>query len=158
VINWYWLLLAGVILVAIFVAYRSRGMWREIQAERIRESFQLQHERLEAMFQEQALKNTSPRGLRWVSCPFTSDAVFTRMRTCRSLAALVGVTVTFEAIEGGDMEGLPAVPVPRSGSAVMFFRRGEWSTAGRVIFNLSPAEAVRLLPGEFEPIMSSSGS
>jgi len=56
--------------------------------------------------------------------------------------ALVPVTIQFEAIAGSDMEGLPAVGNLRNASAVFFFDRSKWQTAGRAVFNLNPDEAL----------------
>jgi hypothetical protein len=63
---------------------------------------------------------------------------FARERATGQLAALASVTIQFEAVEGGDMEGLPAVGNLRDASAVFFFHRGRWHTAGRAVFNLNP--------------------
>ena len=66
------------------------------------------------------------------------------------LAALVAVTVQFEAIEGGDMEGLPAVGNLRNASAVFFYDRGRWRTTGKTVFNLNPGEAIEHFKGQYE--------
>ena len=66
--------------------------------------------------------------------------------------ALVGVTISFEAIEGGDMEGLEAVGNLRNASAVFFYQDGQWQTGGRVIFNLNPDEAVEHFKQGYERI------
>jgi len=128
------------------------GIGREIQQERARESFRLQHERFEKLFFEKASSTGLPRGLRWVSCAFASEAEFARDRRSRQIVVLVPVTIQFEAIEGGDMEGLPAVPQPRHGSAVMHFVKGEWTTSGRVVFNLAPTEVLSHFAADFEPL------
>ena len=50
--------------------------------------------------------------------------IYVRDRQHGQIAALVGVTIQFEAVPGGDMEGLPAVGNLRNASAVFFFSRG----------------------------------
>lgn len=126
------------------------GIGRHIQWERVRESFRLQHERLERMFFEKASSTGLPRGLRWVSCAFSPDVEFAREKPGRQIVALAPVIVYFEAVEGGDMEDLPAVPLPRQGCAVLYFSRGEWTTTGRVIFNLLPGQIFEQFAGDFE--------
>jgi hypothetical protein len=145
---WLWLLpVAG--LLFLLLVWWFYGLGREIQAERARESFRLQFERLEKQFLEKAAASGLPRGLRWVSVAFAADTEFVRDRHTGKIVALVPVTVEFEALEGSDMEGLPAVPLPRQGSAVLTFVRHEWTTAGRVLFNLAPSEVVERFPAEF---------
>jgi hypothetical protein len=68
------------------------------------------------------------------------------------LYALVAATISFEAIEGGGMEEVEAVGNLRSATAVFVFRRSEWTTDGRVIFNLEPAEALRRFEAALEPV------
>jgi hypothetical protein len=148
---WLWLLpVAG--LLFLLLVWWFYGLGREIQAERAREAFRLQFERLEKLFLEKAAASGLPRGLRWVGVAFAADTEFVRDRQTGKIVALVPVTVEFEAIEGSDMEGLPAVPLPRHGSAVLTFVRHEWTTAGRVLFNLTPGEVVERFPLEFEAI------
>jgi len=62
------------------------------------------------------------------------------------------VTIQFEAIEGSDMEGLPAVGNLRNASAVFFFHRGHWDTVGKVVFNMNPNEAVLHFKNQYERI------
>jgi len=75
-----------------------------------------------------------------------------RDRQTGQLLALVGVTISFEAIEGSDMEGVEAVGNLRNASAVFFFQDGRWQTAGRAIFNLNPDEAVERFSQNYEII------
>jgi hypothetical protein len=142
---WYWLtplivLAAGAFVVLLVRSLRSFGS--QVQVERARELFRLQRERLEAQFLTAAAQTGKPRGLLWKDCQWESDAVFVRDRQHGQIAALVGVTIQFEAVPGGDMEGLPAVGNLRIASAVFFFTKGNWTTVGRAIFNLNPHEAL----------------
>jgi hypothetical protein len=152
-----WLFLVPVAgLLTLVMLWWFYGIGREIQAERVRESFRLQHERLEKLFFEKASSTGLPRGLRWRSCVFSPDALFGRDKASRQIVALVPVVIQFEAVEGGDMEGLPAVPVPRQGCAVLHFVRGEWSTTGRVIYNLEPAQVLEQFDGDFTVLAAKS--
>jgi len=116
---------------------------REIQISRARESFRLQRERLEALFFEAASQTGKPRGLRWKQCEFNGDLELARDKSSGKLVGLLPVTISFEAIPGSDMEGLPAVGNLRNASAVFTFHKGQWTTAGRAVFNLNPDEAIR---------------
>ena len=142
--------------VALLVAWRFYGLGRAIQAERARELFRLQHERWEKLFFEKAAATGLPRGLRWVGCVFANEVEFARERQTKRTVALVPVTIQFEAVEGGDMEGLPAVPIPRSGSAVLHFIGGEWTTTGRVVFNLLPPQVLDRFASDYEPLHSAT--
>jgi len=65
---------------------------------------------------------------------------------------LVGVTIQFDAIEGSDMEGLPAVGNLRHASGVFFLRGGRWRTLGRAVFNLSPGETIEHFKQQYEHV------
>ncbi len=145
------LLVAG--LVALIIAWRPlRGIFQEIQIERARELFALQRERLEAKFLDLAAASGKPRGLRWKDCDWANEVQFARERTTGQLAALVGVTIRFEAVAGGDMEDLPSVGNLRNASAVFYFRRGHWHTSGRALFNMNPDEALNHFRGQYERV------
>lgn len=149
---WLWLVPVAVLVIVVLVRRPLRSMGRDIQFERARELFSLQRERLEAKFLGAAAATGKPRGLRWKSCDWESEVDFARDRKSGQLAALVPVTLRFEAIEGGDMEGLPAVGIPRNASAVFFFQRGQWHTVGKVIFNMNPAEAIEHFKNQYERV------
>jgi hypothetical protein len=97
---------------------------------------------LERAFFAAVAASGKPRGLRWKSIEWQPGVAFARERQTGRLAALVGITVAFEAVEGGDMEGLPAVGNLRQASAVFFLHQGDWHTTGKVLFNLDPEEAI----------------
>lgn len=110
--------------------------------QRARELFQHDLARLHARFLEAAAATGKPRGLRWKECQWSDAIEWLRDKQSGQLLALVGVTITFEAIAGSDMEGVEAVDNLRNASAVFYFENGIWQTAGRTIFNLNPDEAV----------------
>jgi hypothetical protein len=150
-----WLLPLGIVVVlaAVVLVWRPlRAFGREVHLERARELFRLQRERLEARFIHAAASTGKPRGLRWKDCQFSSQLEFARDRKTGQIAALVGVTIQFEAVEGSDMEGLPAVGNLRNASAVFFFQRGQWLTAGKAVFNMNPDEAIEHFKGQYERI------
>jgi hypothetical protein len=149
--GWWWVVglavAAGVLLALVG---RLRRFGRDVQLERARELFKLQRERLEAHFLKAAAATGKPRGLRWKGVEFDDDVEFARERRTGQLAALVAVTVSFEAVAGSDMEGLPAVGNLRNASAVFFFQRGQWLTVGKAIFNMNPPEAIEHFKVQYE--------
>jgi hypothetical protein len=111
-----------------------------------------QREHLEADFFRAASASRKPRGLRWKHCEWEKDILLARDRKSGELTALVGMTIQFEAIEGSDMEGLPAVGNLRHASGVFFFRGGRWRTIGKAVFNLNPAETIEFFKQQYERV------
>lgn len=142
-------LLAGVAIG--FVWLRSRRPSR-VNLERARKLFHLRREWLEAKFFTLAANSGKPRGLEWVDCDFENPVSFARDRHTGRLRALVGVTVRFRAIEGGGMEDNPNVGNLRAASAIFLLDGEEWSTAGRVLFNLNPLQAIEHFRKELEVV------
>lgn len=140
--NWLWLLPVPVVLGVIVMWRPLRLFSREVQFERAQELFKLQRERLEANFHRAATATGKPRGLIWKDIEWEDEVVLARERRSGQLAALIAITIQFEAVEGSDMEGLPAVSNLRNASAVFFFQRGHWHTVGKAIFNMNPGEAI----------------
>ena len=143
-------LVAGVISVCLLP--RLRQSWRQSRLAQARRDFRLQRERLEANFIQLAARTGKPRGLAWADCEFDDDVAMARDRHTGELRALVGVTVRFEAIEGGDMEDVEAVGRLRAATAVFRAERNRWVTDGRAIFNLNPSEAIRHFQSELEMV------
>jgi hypothetical protein len=144
---------AAVVVVALVLAGRPlRRLAREMIAARAREAFRLQRERLEARFFDAATATGKPRGLRWKDCTFDSSMELVRERETGLLLALAPVTISFEAIEGGPMEGVEAVGNLRSATAVFTYTRGHWATAGKAVFNMDPAQTIAHFGGQYEKV------
>jgi hypothetical protein len=147
---WLWTGLggvAGLLLLALVVWL----LWRVGNSVReARVLFELQRPALERRYFEAAARSGKPRGLRWKACEWAPGAEFARERSTGQLAALVPVTIQFEAVEGSDMEGLPAVGNLRNASAVFFFHQGQWHTTGKTVFNLNPDEALNHFRNQYE--------
>lgn len=141
---WVPTLLASVVVVTLAaLAWRPlRARLRERELSRAQKDFHRHREHLEAQFLRLASESGMPRGLEWVRCDFEDDVVYARNRHSGEICALVGVTIGFEATEGGGMEDVEAVGNLRAASAVFRVERGAWRTEGRTIFNLNPSEAV----------------
>ncbi len=156
---YYWFIgiAAAVIAIAAWLYLRRHKVhaWgREVQIARALELFALQHERLEALFLKAASATGKPRGLRWVKCAFEPELLVAREKQTRQLVGMVPVTISFEAIEGSDMEGVAAVGNLRNATALFAFISGEWRTAGKAMFNLNPPEVIERFQNEFEPVQS----
>jgi hypothetical protein len=151
----YWIIpvliaLAG---LAFFFLRQGRRLDPRVQMESARARFAAEREHLKAQFFAAAAASGKPRGLRWKECQWNELIEWVRDKQSGQIHALVGVTISFEAIEGGDMEGVEAVGNLRNASAVFFLQGGLWQTAGRAVFNLNPAEAVEHFKGSYERIM-----
>jgi len=83
-----------------------------------------------------------PRGLRWKQCDLHEGELFATDRVTSELYALVGTTISFEAIPGEGMEDVEAVGNLRAATAVFIHREDQWTTDGRVVFNLEPPQAL----------------
>lgn len=151
----WWILTGGAAAVAggVALAWRPvRSAMREKQYRRARADFHLQRERLEARFLTLASQSGRPRGLRWTDCDFEDAVAYARDRKTRHVTAFVGVTISFEAVAGGPMEGVEAVGNLRAATAVFHFRNAHWETEGRAVFNLNPTEAIAYYHDDFEMI------
>jgi hypothetical protein len=150
----YWPWIVAALTLALVAA---GGIWlfarrtaRRPSIERARKLFHLQRERVEHRLFVLASRSGKPRGLEWVDCDFDDDVSFARDRHTGRLRALVAVTIRFRAIEGGGMEDNPNVGNLRAASAVFLLDGDDWSTDGRVMFNLNPTEAIQLYREELE--------
>jgi len=152
--EWPWVVAAGIVVVAaiLTLALALRRVGGGDQLRRARELFVQQREHLEAKFFSAASASGKPRGLRWKNCDWEREVAFARERQSGQLAALAAVTIQFEAVEGGDMEGLPAVGNLRNASAVFFFHQGRWHTTGKTVFNLNPGEAIEHFKNQYERV------
>jgi hypothetical protein len=139
------------VVIVVALAWRPvRARLRENQLALARKDFHRQRERLEARFFTLAARSGKPRGLEWVRCDFDDDVIYARHRHSGELSAFVGVTIGFEAVEGGGMEEVEAVGNARAATAVFRVERGLWATDGRALFNLTPSEAVAFYQDNLE--------
>ncbi len=153
----YVLVLASIAICAALAAAAVAFSLRPIRAARAAEllaraqrDFHRQRERLEARFIERAAATGKPRGLRWADVDFDDDVIYARDRRRGQLKALVAIEVRFEAVEGGGMEDVEAVPRVRAATAEFLHDGDRWATEGRVYFNLAPAATVKYLASDLE--------
>ena len=151
-------MLPGIVAAVLFVIAavllrKPVRAWREQRvADRGRRDFRLQREVLEAKFFDLAAASGKPRGLRWIDCDWLETVTFARDKQTGLLTAFVAVNISFEAIEGGDMEDVAAVSNIRDAAAVFHYQKGHWGTGGRALFNMNPNDALDRLQGQYEPL------
>ena len=133
----------SIAILVLLIMRPLRTALRESRFAQARKDFHYQRERLEARFFQLASESGKPRGLRWVDCDFDDDVAYALDRQSGVLSALWGMTLRFEAIEGGEMEDVEAVSNLRAATSVFIFEKGVWTTQARTIFNLNPTEAIR---------------
>ncbi|MFM7162011.1 MAG: hypothetical protein ACKO3P_16790 [Planctomycetaceae bacterium] len=157
-----WILAASFCLIGLIpLLFWTAARWskRRFQAEeqRAQAEFRLARERLEAKFFDLAARSGKPRGLRWVEVDFLDDQVcFARDRMNGMLAAFMGVNISFEAIEGGDMEDVAAVSNIRDAVALFHYDGQNWGTGGKALFNVNPRQALDRFHQQFAPLASLS--
>lgn len=127
-------------------------MLQRRQAEQAIDMFRLQREQLEAKFFDLASRQGRPRDLRWLDCDWQSGVTFGRDVESGMLTAFVSVNISFEAVEGGDMEDVEHVGLLRDAAALFHFKDGRWGTGGRALFNMNPADALQRLTDQYEPV------
>jgi hypothetical protein len=145
--------------VAVFtmavVAWRS---WRRSQQRRniasaidhfVRNRINLQED-----FRAAANITGKPRGLIWKSCEFQEGLQLAYDRGTGELVGLMPVTISFEAVAGGDMEDVEAVSNLRAATAVFTWTDHEWTTQGRAVFNLEPREVLQKFASTLAPIVA----
>ena len=150
-----WIVGAGlvIVLVAFIGLLARRGRQDAKRLKDARDLFHLRREWLEARFVTLASSSGKPRGLAWSNVEFDDDVTMARDVRSGNLTAFVGVTISFEAIEGGGMEDVEAVGNLRAATAVFRTEHGEWATDGLVLFNLNPDEAIERFRHEVEMVL-----
>lgn len=130
--------------------------WRRAQQSAHQQFVIFQFEELRDDLQKEFLQAAAatgkPRGLRWKQCDLSDSLCFAEDLASRELVALVGATISFEAIEGGDMEDVEAVGNLRFATAIFVYRQEKWTTEGRVIFNLEPPQALERFQETLRPV------
>jgi hypothetical protein len=150
------LTIVGVVVVLLVVlVLLGRPLLARMQsneAKKAVELFRVQREQLEAKFFDLASRLGKPRGLRWLECDWQDRVEFGRDIQNGMLTAFVAVNLSFEAIEGGDMEDVEAVGLMRDAAALFHFQAGAWGTGGRALFNMNPQDALMRLQDQYSPL------
>jgi len=120
--------------------------------ERAREHFDAHRAECRERFLAAASATGKPRGLAWKQCDLQDGLLLARDRATGELLGLVGVTISFEAIEGGGMEEVEAVGNLRAATAIFSWNGREWTTQGRAVFNLEPREVLERYAKSLTPV------
>ena len=115
-----------------------------------RRTFRVQRERLEAKFFYLAAAAGKPKGWVWSGCDFEDEISYAHDRKTDDVLAMVGLTVDFQPAAPEDPAIIGAPDVQQAATAVFRFRDGVWSTRGRPVFNLDPAETIRRFPDRLD--------
>lgn len=148
----FWLIVLAIALVAWlgWTAVRPKLFARRVR--RVEREFAIDRKALESKFFQAASLSGKPRGLAWKQCAFQDGVLLGRDRANGEIVGLVGVTIGFEAVEGGGMEEVEAVGNLRAATAVFTHNGREWTTQGKVIFNLEPREVLERYGESLVPI------
>jgi hypothetical protein len=138
----FWIVVIAFVLAAWLVWAMVRPSLFARRVGRVKRDFAENRKTLESSFFEAASRSGKPRGLAWKQCAFQDGMLLARDRVNGEFVALVGVTIGFEAIEGGGMEDVEAVGNLRAATAVFTHKGREWTTQGRAVFNLEPREVL----------------
>jgi hypothetical protein len=148
----FWLFVLAIALTAWlgWIAVRPKLFARRVR--RVEREFARDRKMLESKFFQAASQSGKPRGLAWKQCAFQDAVLLGRDRANGEIVGLVGVTIGFEAVEGGGMEDVEAVGNLRAATAVFTHNGREWTTQGKVIFNLEPREVLERYGESLVPI------
>jgi hypothetical protein len=138
----FWLLALAITVTAWIIWVLARPTLFARRVRRVEREFARDRKALESKFFQAASQSGKPRGLAWKQCAFQDGVVLGRDRANGEIVGLVAVTIGFEAIEGGGMEDVEAVGNLRAATAVFTHNGREWTTQGKVIFNLEPREVL----------------
>jgi hypothetical protein len=148
----FWVVLLLLIAVACLLWMLLRPTLFARRVERALRTFVRDRAALESSFFEKASASGKPRGLAWKTCAFQNGVLLARDRANGEIVALMGVTVGFEALQGGGMEDVEAVGNLRAATALFTWNGGEWTTAGRAVFNLEPREVIERYRANLDPV------
>jgi hypothetical protein len=148
----FWFILVAVCVTAWLLWALARPALFARRVRRALKQFARNRQALESDFVRAAEATGKPRGLAWKECGFQGDFLLARDRANGHFVALVGVTISFEAIEGGGMEDVEAVGNLRAATAVFDWNGREWSTKGRAVFNLEPREVLDRYRDSLDPV------
>ena len=152
-----WIAVLAIVAVgaAMLAMRRQRASRRQTMRRQAVAEFDAARSALEPAFLAAASATGRPRGLSWTACRLEGAPLFAADRVSDELYALVGATVSFEAVEGGGMEDVEAVGNLRAATAVFVHRNGAWTTDGRAVFNLDPKGTLAHYHDSLAPIENS---
>jgi hypothetical protein len=153
---WLWLLVLVIAVLVVIARVVSRPKRFRRRVEQARAQFEQRRDDYQRQFLAAAAATGKPRGLAWKDCDFQDGMLLARDRATKKLVALVGVTISFEAIEGGGMEEVEAVGNLRAATAVFHWNGRNWTTQGRAVFNLEPREVLERYGASLDSVVEST--
>jgi hypothetical protein len=144
---------AAILIVAMIFYWRSlRATARQTRFAKARRDFHARREWLEAKFIQLVSTRAKSHSPRWADCTFADDVAYVRNRSTGEISALVAISIAAEDPEAGLFGGGDAVGNLQLGTAVFRLDHDHWSTDGRAILNLSPAETIRHFQHDYQMI------
>lgn len=125
------------------------------RGEKILRVFDKHRQELRDDFFALASATGKPRGLRWTNCDWLDSFALVFDANTGVHTLFCGVNLSFEAVEGGDMEDVEAVSMLREATAVFHHQNDRWGSGGRVLFNMDPKIAVQAVANG-QPVVRSS--
>lgn len=144
---------SAILVVICFTAFRP--LWRQrrrAQTLLLARRFAYQREQLEAKLLDLASEAGEPEGYRWLDADFLGPVSFARDRGTGRLTALVEVVIDLAPLDSEDGSDQDEATDRRRATAVFHVHRRRWTTSGRVLFNMSPTEAVHRLQDQYEAL------
>ena len=133
------------------------GRWRKTRRAKdvlqlARAVFRRRREWLEAEFVTRASERGKPRDFVWAGCEFEDAVAFARDRSTGQLRAWWRSPSVSRPKTGRPWMGAKLVVAVRLATAVFRFENDAWTSDGRAIFNLNPAETIRRYQHELEVV------
>ncbi|MCS7237187.1 MAG: hypothetical protein NZ899_02815 [Thermoguttaceae bacterium] len=126
-------------------------LWWMRRLRRACRQFHLQRERLEARFIKLAQGRAQPGAPRWADCRFEDGVTYARNRLTGEISAFVGVSIELEP--PSQFAPIDREELLRSGTAVFRYDGRQWDTDGRLIYDLSPQEAIYFYKSDLKPLV-----
>ena len=137
-----------------FISKLVRSFARRRLQARLRRAFEQHREELHRNYFLVASSTGLPRGLTWKGCDWLPGFVMLREQSTGEISRLSAVNLTFEAIEGGDMENVKAVSTVREACAVFQWDGRRWVPTGRTLFNMDPTAAAHRFGNGYEMLQA----
>lgn len=134
-------------IVNVIARWRRRRLEAKLLVRFVRDELRLRQE-----YFDLASSLGKPRGLKWLAPDWRQEKSLMRERANGQWWMLAGVNLSFEAVVGGEMEGVEAVSMLREACAVFVWFNGGWRATGRTLFNMDAQRAVSHLEETHEPV------
>lgn len=115
-----------------------------LRRARLRSSFMKEKQLLQDAFRSELLANPSNQGCCWHDIEWLTEPIFHVVPDTEEIpVALVGMAAVYSVRE--DESSDKPAPVTQAGTVLFYFQENTWQSNGRVLLNLTPAEALHQL-------------